>query len=337
MAPQTRDLKNSPTLEEYRPTPYKEEVWPVISDEQEDSVFRVAEFEKVSEGEFEVDAMFADFSRLPKDVIELNKDAGEFDLTPSEVQTDLDLETLEEELKADATSRKVAQAVDVSEPEANTAARTEGVNHAEVSTQSVNEIEPFESQDQLEDKEVTLDTETQSETAGDELRISQSKLEEALEQAYQKGLVDSAEQVRQMQSKFEEQYSLLWEDMQTQLQESICLQEQKSVELSMLVAKRLVGDVVEGKRDYIVGVIKEAFRSAADVKVLEVRVGPADYEFLKLGEYGAPDRIISGEKLSFVSDDSIRSGCILTTTRGAIDLDLDRAWTRINEKVAKES
>jgi flagellar assembly protein FliH len=333
MPSQTRDSKDSPRLEEYRPTPYKEEVWPVISDEREDSVFRLAEFERVSEGEFEVDAMFADFSRLPKDVIELSKDAGEFDLTPSEDQADLDLDTTQEAVKKESISDQVTQAACVSEP----AAQAEPLNHSEGSTTSVDEIEPFESHNELEDKEGRVDVETQSETTGDELQISQAKLEEALEQAYQKGLADSSEQVRQMQRQFEEQYTLLWEDMQTQLQESICTQEQKSVELAMLVAKRLVGDVAETSRGYVVGVIKEALRSAADAKVLEVRVSPADYEFLKLGEYGAPDRIISGEKLTFVSDESIRSGCILNTTRGAIDLDLDRAWARINEKVSKES
>jgi|GEM_PF-2963977 len=332
MSSQTRDLRDSPKLEQYRPTPYKEEVWPVISDEKEDSVFRAAEFEKVSEGEFEIDAMFADFSRLPNDVIELSKDDGEFDLTPSDDQADLDLGAPEEGVKKESIQDEAAQAGCLSEH----AAQAESLNHSEVSATSVDEIEPFESQNELEDIERIVDVETQIETTGDELRISQAKLEEALEQAYQKGLVDSAEQLRQMQNQLEERYSLLWEDMQTQLQESISLQEQKSVDLAMLVAKRLVGDVVETKRDYIIGVIKEALKSAADAKVLEIRVSTADYEFLKLGEYGAPDRIIAGEKLSFVSDESIRSGCILTTNRGAIDLDLDRAWTRINEKVSRE-
>ena len=315
------------------PTPYKEEVWPVISsDEKGDAAFRPAEFERVSEGKFEIDAMFADFSKLPKDVIELSKAAGEFDLTPSDDQADLDMETPEEAVKKESMSDEVTQAACISE----TATQAESINYSEISATSVDEIEPFESHNDLEDKEGRADVETQSETTGDELQISQAKLEEALEQAYQKGLADSSEQVRQMQRQFEEQYTLLWEDMQTQLQESIDMQERKAVELALAIAKRLLGDVVENKRDYVIGVIKDAFRSARDSKVLEVRVSPADYEFLKLGEYGAPDRIISGEKLTFVSDESIRSGCILTTTRGAIDLDLDRAWARINEKALKE-
>ena len=332
MAPQTRDLRDSLRLDEYRPTPYREEVWPVVSDERADSVFRPAEFEKVAEGQFEVDAMFSDFSTLPKDVIELSKDAGEFDLTPSDAAINLDPDG-----DSESPENEISENGSAHELEDIAPAQEDRVSPSRVEGQSVDEIELFESQAGLEHEEESGNFNTQGETAEDELRISQAKLEEALEQAYQKGLADNAEQVRQIHGQLEERYTLLWEDMQTQLSESIAIQERKSVELAMLVAKRLLGDVVEIKREYIIGVIKEAFRAAGDSKVIEARVSPADYEFLRLGEYGAPNRIVSGEKLNFVSDESIKAGCILHTTSGVVDLDLDRAWTRINEKVSKDS
>lgn len=315
--------KNSETIENYRPTPYKEEVWPVISEKQEEIEFRPAQFEKIVEGEFAVDAMFADFSKLPKGVIELDRDAGDFNLSPAD-NSEESLEGVQPESAfSNPSNEEIVQFQD----------NTKEINSRVVST----EIEPFESPSLRESLAAeSAPEEAPKVSASNDLSISEEKLAEALEQAYERGRIDAVGQVQQIQRQLEERYSLLWEDMQTQLTEAASSYEMKSVELAMLVAKRLVGDVVETKREYIIEIIKEAMRAASDSKVVEIRVSPEDYEFLKLGSYGDKDKIISGESLNFTRDESIRSGCILTTSRGAIDLDLDKAWERIKDKILRE-
>jgi flagellar assembly protein FliH len=121
--------------------------------------------------------------------------------------------------------------------------------------------------------------------------------------------------------------------MQSQLDQLVKLHETKAVELALAVAKRLVGDVVDERRDYIQGVVSQAVQLANGSKILSVRVGPNDFEFLKLSQYAEQTRIILGEGVKFISDESIRAGCVLVTSAGEIDFNLDAAWERIKSRV----
>lgn len=156
---------------------------------------------------------------------------------------------------------------------------------------------------------------------------------ELLAEAYAKGCRDTRDEVSQAQSQLEERYALLWEDMQNQVDELVKLHEAKAVELALAVAKRLVGDVVDERRDYIQGVVSHAVELSHGAKILSVRVGPHDFEFLKLSQYAEQTRLLLGEGVKFVSDDSIRAGCVLVTSAGEVDLNLDAAWERIRARV----
>jgi flagellar biosynthesis/type III secretory pathway protein FliH len=156
---------------------------------------------------------------------------------------------------------------------------------------------------------------------------------ELLAQAYAKGCRDTRDEVSQVQSQLEERYALLWEDMQNQVDELVKLHEAKAVELALAVAKRLVGDVVDERRDYIQGVVSQAVELSHGAKILSVRVGPHDFEFLKLSQYAEQTRLLLGEGVKFVSDESIRAGCVLVTSAGEVDLNLDSAWERIRSRV----
>jgi flagellar biosynthesis/type III secretory pathway protein FliH len=124
--------------------------------------------------------------------------------------------------------------------------------------------------------------------------------------------------------------------MQIQLDEARQINEVRAVDLALQVAKRLVGDVVDHQRDYIYRVLKEAIKSAGGSTISAVRVSPQDFDFLKLDNYGEKSKFLNGEPLSFVSDESIRAGCVLVTTSGEVDFDLARAWERMRAKVVQE-
>ena len=173
-----------------------------------------------------------------------------------------------------------------------------------------------------------------SDSDSEEMTLEPDPLEDAFEAGYQKGLEESREEVQHTQQQLAEQYTLLWEDMQVQLDEMKAEHERKAVDLALHVARKLVGEVVGEHPTYIVEVIQEALESISNATIKLVRVSPQSYELLSLGEYGERIKIHGDQKLSFKADDSIRAGCIVETSAGETDFDLEKTWTRIYEKVA---
>lgn len=173
-----------------------------------------------------------------------------------------------------------------------------------------------------------------SELGAEESTPDHDPLEDAFEAGYQKGVEESREEIQYAQQQLAEQYTLLWEDMQVQLDELKAEHERKAVDLAMQVAKKLVGKAVSENPEYVVDVIHEALESISNATIKVVRVSPQSYEFLSLGQYGERVKIHGDQKLSFKADESIRAGCIVETSAGETDFDLEKAWTRIYEKIA---
>jgi flagellar biosynthesis/type III secretory pathway protein FliH len=155
---------------------------------------------------------------------------------------------------------------------------------------------------------------------------------QALEEGYARGCAEARAEIELYQQQLEERYTVLWEDMQTQLRETTDAHEQQAVELAFQIARRMVGAVVNSQKEYVVSVVKEALQVAGSSEIKTVRVSPQDFEFLQLGGYGERIKIHGDKKLVFESDESIRSGCIVVTNAGEVDFDLDRAWARMHEK-----
>jgi flagellar biosynthesis/type III secretory pathway protein FliH len=125
--------------------------------------------------------------------------------------------------------------------------------------------------------------------------------------------------------------------MQLQLAQGIQSHERSAVELAFQIAKRMVGSAVENQRECVVTVIQEAMQAAAGSEIKCIRVSPQDYEFLSLNAYGERIKIHGEGKLSFVSDETVRHGCIVETSSGQVDFDLDQAWARMHHKVFQGS
>jgi flagellar biosynthesis/type III secretory pathway protein FliH len=347
------------TVESYRPSQYQEQVWPVISEDHEPTDFIPANFEKVAQKEYVVDPMFADFSQIAKSgqAIELSREAGEFELeqippgtepiyevettSESEIAADCQTETEDEDtgpvLTEGATSHDdmAVEHIRVSNDESS----GDEIHVEEVVTEelSVDNPPPVNESEHTSDEPALTMTEGAAE-GGEvaEASYTNAALAEACDQAYLRGRGEAREEVLEVQRQLEERYMLLWEDMQVQLEESARTHERNAVDLAFQVAKRLIGSLAEGSQEYLGYIIKEAMKHAGGASISEVRVSPQDYEALKLGEYGNRQKVISGEHVSFVSDESIRAGCVLVTSAGEVDYNLDRAWERIRAKALQE-
>jgi flagellar biosynthesis/type III secretory pathway protein FliH len=327
MASEARDDRDGVTVETYHPSDYTPADWPVVSDVNESAQFIPSSFDTVAESIHEIDAMFADFGSGMQEPIELSKEAGDFDLQPV---VEVDVEQVS--AVSDRAETDVRDSLDVAcEEKLQDLSRSDydGVERDSGCSDLEDEVPPIQ-------EAVPADGEASEDTSDKSLHINEGSLRSALEESYERGCVDARREVAAVQVQLEDRYRLLWEDMQTQLDESLRLNEMRAVDLALQVAKRLVGDVVEHQRGYIHHVIREAIKVAAGAEISSIRVSPRDYDFLKLADYGDSRKFISGAALKFISDESIRAGCVLVTSAGEVDYDLDGAWERIRSKAQQE-
>lgn len=141
---------------------------------------------------------------------------------------------------------------------------------------------------------------------------------------------ESEERIRAI----EERYRTIIDDMGAQIHQEIEAVERRAVEFSLQVARKLVGTIVEINPEYILQVIKEAVKLTGGATIKAIKVNPQDLEFLKMV---SPDRQFKefDGSWSFQADETIRAGCIVETSSGEVEFNLDKAWERIKESVTK--
>lgn len=256
--------------------------------------------------------MFADFGRDASEAIELSREAGEFELQPYPQEDGDTLIVVNDAAPPDDATSPYESSV-----------TGEGLTGDRASSDD----EAYPLGDDGSNAQHPTTPEDVIEPDGSSAASSE---------AYERGRAEARRELVEVQRQLEERYSLLWEDMQTQLSEAERLYEARAVELALLVAKRLVGSVVESNRGYVHQVIQDAMKAAVGTEISAVRVSPQDYAFLALDQYSESNKIISGKALTFVSDESIRAGCILVTSAGEVDFNLDTLWNQIHSKIVQE-
>jgi flagellar biosynthesis/type III secretory pathway protein FliH len=132
----------------------------------------------------------------------------------------------------------------------------------------------------------------------------------------------------------EERYRTIIDDMGGQIRQEVEAVERRAVEFAVQVARKLVGTIVEINPEYILQVIQEAIKLTGGATIKAIRVGPHDLEFIKML---SPDRQFKefDGSWSFQADDTIRAGCVVETSSGEVEFDLDKTWDRIKESVIK--
>lgn len=132
----------------------------------------------------------------------------------------------------------------------------------------------------------------------------------------------------------EERYRSIIDDMGGQIRQEVEAVERRAVEFAIQVARKLVGTIVEINPEYILQVIQEAVKLTGGATIKAIRVSPQDLEFLKMLSPEKQFKEFDGS-WSFQSDDTIRAGCVVETSSGEVECDLDKTWERIKESVTK--
>ncbi len=322
----------------YHPTPYEPQVWPVLSDATREDAFQVLTYERLSESQYVVDPMFANF------------DLEVASRTTSQMSTarlsDYDESgELREENASDEQDFDNAGSVDFEHPHG------EGVEVASFSSEDSSTGERLHGGEGIEGDVLAVMPSNQSpKRASHQAGSKAQNIEERVEREVQARLAAAHEEREQMltqvqesaytkaredtKKEYSDRFDTIIEDVRTQASESCRDNEQRAVELAFLIAKKLLGSVVTDRPDYINEVISEALRAAANTEIKSVRVSPQDYEYLSASQ--SPDGGLPAERAwKLESDDSVGAGCIVTTATGDIDFDLEKSWARMREKVAR--
>lgn len=166
-----------------------------------------------------------------------------------------------------------------------------------------------------------------------EARVAQARqdgYEQGKTEAFEQAIAANADKIEELQKKS----AALFEDLFKQIDEHSKLAEQECVRLAVTVAEKLVGTAVEINPEYLIPLVNQAIEMSGTSRIDKVRVSPQDMEFI---EVVGVTKLLKGYDASwtFESDPTIKAGCVMETSAGTIDFQIDQAWERIKDQVLK--
>ncbi len=177
--------------------------------------------------------------------------------------------------------------------------------------------------------------EVQFEARLDEMQKEfEAKIEAAKREGFEAGRLAATEEIDQRNKVIEDRYAQVLEDVGLQISDNIKQIENQSVDLSVQIARKLIGTCVDINPEYILDIVRESIRLSGGAVIQSIKVSPQDHEFLTLLNLPKQFKEYDGT-WQFERDDTVASGCIVITSGGEVDFQLDAAWERIKEKVAR--
>lgn len=165
-----------------------------------------------------------------------------------------------------------------------------------------------------------------------------AELEEVKAEAYARGreqaFIEAVEENSQRMAELEQRFAQMFQDLTRQLEESNSMVERNAIDLSLRVAEKIIGSSVEINPEYLVPVLNEAIALAGSALIRRIRVSPQDLEFVNVVGIAKHVKDFS-PAWEFVGDDTIRAGCVLETSAGEVDYQLDKAWERVRDNVIR--
>ena len=157
---------------------------------------------------------------------------------------------------------------------------------------------------------------------------------DAFEDGRQASIEQSAQESQEKMAALELGFRNLFEDLKSQVEQERKLLEHKCVELALQISKKIIETTVDINPEYIIKVVNVAIDSSGAAEIKKIRVSPEDMEFIKYAGITRTIKDFDGS-WEFIEDSTVRSGCILETSAGESDYQLDKAWERIRDNVVK--
>lgn len=162
----------------------------------------------------------------------------------------------------------------------------------------------------------------------------EAKIVSARQEGFEEGKLAAIAELDERMLVIEERYGQVLQDVGMQISDNIQQLEKSAVDLSLEIAHKLVGTVVEINPEYILEIVRESIRLSGGAVIKSIHVSPQDHEFLSLLNLPKQFKEYDGT-WNFEADETVHSGCIVVTSGGEVDFQLDPAWERIKDKVAR--
>ncbi len=159
------------------------------------------------------------------------------------------------------------------------------------------------------------------------IRVYEAEMLQAIADAEERGRLEATERLAEENEKkmknVEERLRGVFSDYQAQLTETFEILEHNAVDLSISIAEKIIGYAVEINPEYIIPLVRDALKLVGSAHVGRIRVSPQDMEFIEV--LGVQKAVREFAEFRFEADDTVRSGCIVETSAGEIDYQLDKA------------
>lgn len=157
---------------------------------------------------------------------------------------------------------------------------------------------------------------------------------EAFEAGRQAGLQEAQASIEQNNQQVNARVGGIIKDIVSQVNEKVREIERESIQFVVNLTDKIIPHAVEINPEYILPILQEALGLAETAVIKRVRVSPADLEFINVvGLYKSIKEFDA--TWEFSADETIRAGCVIETSAGEVVYDLDKAWQRVKQNVAK--
>jgi flagellar biosynthesis/type III secretory pathway protein FliH len=170
------------------------------------------------------------------------------------------------------------------------------------------------------------------------IKMTAEELESIKQEAFEAGRLQGIEAVVGTQSeklqRIEASVTAAINDLRVQIEEIAVSVAKRGSELAVAIGKKIVDGAVEINPEYIVKIIEEALRLSGGATIRKVRVSKQDMEFIEVIGVSKMLKEFDGSWV-FEADETVRAGCVVETSAGEVDYNLDNAWDRVRDNVIK--
>lgn len=168
--------------------------------------------------------------------------------------------------------------------------------------------------------------------------ITEVKARELIAEAEARGraaALEEAKTQRDLELKaLEERFLILIQTMSEENALRLQEIEKASLMVSLELSKKIIEQAVEINPEYLVDVLKQAIQSAGSASIKKVKVSPQDLEFIEIMGLSKKFKEFDGT-WNFEADAAVKSGCVIETSAGEVDFNLEKSWERIAESVVR--
>jgi len=157
---------------------------------------------------------------------------------------------------------------------------------------------------------------------------------EAFKAGSESGRTQALQEAEAQHTLVSQKMSTLFQDLTKQTQDLIAVTEVQAAMFAIDIARKIIDDAVEINPEYIQKIVHEAIELSGSATIKKVRISPADMEFVEYINLKQKAKEFNGA-WEFEADETIKAGCIVETSAGEIDFQIDKAWERVRDNVVK--